>query len=213
LYGRRTEADNAVQTLLTEGFSRDQISVVAPDSAEAALSGTPKIAPIETLDTDTGKGAAIGGIAGFVGGLAALAIPGIGPVLAAGPLAAGLMGAGLGAAAGGIAGALKSHGIPEHDAERYSAEVGRGGCLVLVHADIAEADRAAALLDRSGAVQIDERDEKAGSSTSPAPRLTPDAIEAAKLKPGEGVRDRQKLGERRAAVYPGITGGGPTPAT
>jgi hypothetical protein len=212
LYDRRSEADAAVQDLVSEGFSRDQISVVSPDSAAGPAGDTPKIAPLESLDTDTGTTAAIGGMAGFIGGIAALAIPGIGPVLAVGPLAAGLMGAGIGAAAGGITGALKSHGIPEHHAARYSAAVGRGSCLVVVHAGMTEADRAASVLDRSGAIRIDETDEQVKDSAT-SPRLTADAVEAAKLKPGEGVRDRQKATERRAAVYPGVTGGGPTPAT
>src|SRR5687768_6739528 len=124
LYNRRSDAQNAVEDLVREGFSRDQISVVAPDSPAApSAGGEPHIGPIDTIgsDTNTGAGAAVGGLAGFLVGVAALAIPGVGPVLAAGPIAAGILGAGLGAAAGGIAGALTHHGIPEHHAGRYSA--------------------------------------------------------------------------------------------
>jgi hypothetical protein len=213
LYRRRSDAEKAVQDLVTEGFSRDQISVVAPDSAAADAAGTPKIGPLSDVESETGTGAAIGGIAGFIGGLAALAIPGIGPVLAAGPLAAGIMGAGIGAAAGGITGALRGHGIPEEHASRYSAAVGRGSCLVVVHTEEFYVDHAADVLDRAGALDVDEPDQHVGQGFGAGKTVTPEAVEAAKLKPGEGVRDRQKASERRAAVYPGITGGGPTPAT
>jgi hypothetical protein len=209
LYRRRTEAEKAVQDLVTEGFSRDQISVVAPDSPAAPPASAPHVGPIDTIGSDTkaGAGAAVGGLAGLFAGMAALAIPGIGPVIAAGPLAAGIMGAGIGAAVGGIAGALKQHGIPERHASRYSAAVGKGASLVVVHSDEPRVDHAADVLDRNGALDVDEPYEHVAASGA---QLTPGAIEAAKLKPGEGLRDRQRESERRVGVYPGITGSGPT---
>ena len=102
LYNHRSDAENAVEDLVREGFSRDRISVVAPDSPAAPSGGEPHIGPVDTIgsDTKTGAGAAVGGLAGFLVGIAALAIPGVGPVIAAGPLAAGILGAGLGAAGG-----------------------------------------------------------------------------------------------------------------
>ena len=208
LYRHRHEAEKAVQDLMSEGFSRDQISVIAPDSPAAPPTAAPDIGPIDTIGTGTsaGTGAAAGGLAGFLAGMAVLAIPGVGPVFAAGPLAAGILGAGIGAAAGGIVGVLKEHGVPEHHASGYSAAVGRGGSLVIVHADEAQVDDAADVLDRNGALDVDEPYEHM-ADTARAPR---EAVEAAKLKPGEGVRDRQRENERRAGVYPGITGGGPT---
>ena len=211
LYGSPSEAKKAVHDLETQGFSHDQISVVAAGSPNAAGSDTPNIAPLETIGSDTsaGTGAAVGSLAGFFAGMVALAIPGIGPIIAAGPLAAGLMGAGIGAAAGGIAGALRKHGIPEHHAGRYSEAIGRGACMVVVHAGETQVERAVNVLDRDGAIDVHEEYEHTTADTS-TPHLTPEAVEAAKLKPGEGLRDRQRQHERRVNVYPGITGSGPT---
>jgi hypothetical protein len=198
-----------VHDLESNGFVRDQISVVAAGSTNVPGTDTPNVGPIENIgsDTEAGTGAAVGSLAGFLAGMVALAIPGVGPIIAAGPLAAGLMGAGIGAAAGGITGALRKHGIPEEQAGRYSAAVGRGGCMVVVHADEARVDRAVNILDREGAINIHETEQPADTATS---RSRQGAVEAAKLKPGEGVRDRQRENERRVSVYPGITGGGPT---
>jgi hypothetical protein len=209
LYGSPREAKSAVHDLESQGFSHDQISVVAANSPNAPGSDTPNFAPLENIGSDTaaGTGAAVGTLTGFFAGMVALAIPGIGPIIAAGPLAAGLMGAGIGAAAGGIAGALRKHGIPEGHAGRYSEAIQRGACMVVVHADGTQADRAVSILDRDGAMNVHEDYE---TQDTTAPRLTPEAVEAAKLKPGEGVRDRQRENERRVGVYPGVTGGGPT---
>jgi uncharacterized membrane protein len=214
LYKRRTDAEKAAQELVDEGFSRDQISIVAPDSAAVTDSGTPNIGPLDNVGsgTDAGAGAAVGGFAGFMAGMAALAIPGIGPVLAVGPLAAGILGAGVGAAAGGIAGALKSHGISEHHATRYSEAVGRGGCLVMVHALENQVDHAADVLDRNSAVKVDEPEDMAETKSQPW-KITSESVKAARLKPGEGVRDRQRDHERRVGIYPGITGGGTSPTS
>jgi len=102
----------------------------------------------------------VGGVAGAAGWLAALglaAIPGIGPLLAAGPIMAALAGAGIGAAVGGITGALIGMGIPEEDAEVYEEGVHRGGTLVTVESDTAFADRVGDIMTRHGAVDIDRR--------------------------------------------------------
>ena len=213
LYQGRSDAEKAVQDLVSEGFARDTVSVVAPGKtapSSSSAADTPNIGPVDELGTgtDAGTGAAIGGFAGFVAGIAALALPGIGPILAAGPLAAGIMGAGIGAAAGGIAGALKRHGLPDTEAARYSAAVGRGGCLVMVHTSAQQVDHAADVLERNGAVDVDEPGEHAAATSGmPARRLTPEAVEAAKLTEGTGVRDRQRERERRVNVFPGVTGG------
>jgi hypothetical protein len=201
LYSNRAEAERAVQELVNEGFSKDTISVVAPGSAK----DSPHLGPLNEVGSDPGPGggAAVGGFAGFLAGMAALALPGIGPVLAVGPFAAGLMGAGIGAAAGGIAGALKGHGVPEEHATRYSEAVGKGDCLVMVHSDSGRVVQAVDILDRNRAVSVDE-------DSAETRATTPEALEAARTKPGESLRDRQRQQERRASVYPGITGGGPT---
>lgn len=160
------EAQNAVKDLVASGVEREDIGFMAnekhsvPDSAhlnesEGSLEG--KDAASGAL-AGAGAGAAVGGIAGLALSLASLAIPGIGPILAAGPIAAALTGAGIGAVAGGLIGGLTSLGVPEEEAHYYAEGVRRGGILVTVAADSdAEADRAAEVMKRHGAVDIDER--------------------------------------------------------
>jgi hypothetical protein len=105
-----------------------------------------------------GSGAALGGVLGLVAGVASLAIPGFGPVIAAGPIASALAGAGVGAVAGGLIGALVKLGVPEHEAHYYAEGVRRGGTLITVHARSEEtADCAAQVMRKHGATDIEER--------------------------------------------------------
>jgi uncharacterized membrane protein len=105
-------------------------------------------------------GAAAGGIGGLLLGLTPIVIPGIGPALAAGPLAATLMGAGLGAAAGGLMGALTDLGVPEEEAGYYAEGVRRGGVLVMVEAEEAMADRVVSILSHHHPIDLAERVEQ-----------------------------------------------------
>ena len=102
----------------------------------------------------------LGGAAGLVVGLMGLAIPGIGPIVAAGPIAAALAGAGVGAVAGGLIGGLTGVGVSEDDASYYAESVRRGGALVTVRADDSRADEAASLMRNHGAVDIERRVEQ-----------------------------------------------------
>jgi hypothetical protein len=151
-----------------------------------------------------------------VGGIIALAIPGIGPLLAVGPLAAGILGASAGAAAGGLVGVMKTHGVPEADVSRMTEAIRRGRVLLSVHVPHERVDQAADILQHSGALDVDEPTERVdvpvGTETQIRP-LSPDAAEAIKLKPGEGVMDKVRARERRVNVYPGFTGMGPSSTT
>ena len=217
LFETRTAAEHAVAALVREGFVRDDISVIAGDH-RTPDADVPNIGPQAGIGsgTDAGEGAALGGLAGFIGGIVALAIPGIGPLLAAGPLAAGLMGAGIGAATGGLVGALKGQGVPDLDATRLTDAIRKGRVLVSVHAPNDQVDRAAALLDDHGALDVDEpaeRIDSPGGSDQFKP-LSPEAVEAVRLQPGEGLKDRFVRGSgRRAQVFPGFTGMGPASTT
>ena len=120
-----------------------------------------------TKDSDTSAtakgavtGAVVGGGAGLAASLAGLAIPGIGPIIAAGPIVATLAGAGTGAVAGGLIGGLVDIGVPEDDAQYYAESVRRGGALVTVRADESRADEVTAILRRHGAVDIEGRVER-----------------------------------------------------
>jgi len=195
------------------GFSRDQISVVASqDRVTTSSSDTPHIGPIEQTGSmdDAGEKAAIGGMAGFVIGIAALAIPGIGPLIAAGPLAAALTGAAAGAATGGLIGALSHQGVPEEAAQRYSSAISAGRIMVTVRSDADRVDQAANILDRSGAIDIDEPAEHV-STYETGSRVDPNLQRATRFDESSSLVARQKDRERRVSVYPGITGGGSSP--
>jgi hypothetical protein len=161
LFKNMQDAEAAVHELQKEGFSRDQIGMVAADRSKDEA--TPDIGPIEGIGAEgrPGKGAAIGGAAGFVGGLLALAIPGIGPAIAAGPIAAALGGvalggAAIGAATGGLIGLLKERGVSEEEAEYFHEGIIRGGVLVSVYTTKDQADSAKEILEKHHPVDIDE---------------------------------------------------------
>jgi len=166
LFDNMQDAQGAVQALRDAGFTADNISVVANnasgDATSYETSGDGGTRAAEDAGFGMASGAVMGGLGGLLVGLGALAIPGVGPVIAAGSLATALgttaVGAGLGAAAGGLVGALVGAGIPEEDAHVYAEGVRRGGALVTVTADADEdADRAADILDSYNVVDIDER--------------------------------------------------------
>jgi stress response protein YsnF len=153
-------AGQVVRELVDSGFDRNRISVIAGDENRQYASqlerdtGT-RSSTTEDVGKGAGIGAAIGGVGGLLVGLGALAIPGIGPVIAAGPIAAGLAGAGIGAAAGGVIGALVDLGIPEDDANTYAESVRRGSVLVAVETTDDRVDHAARIMERAGLVDLD----------------------------------------------------------
>jgi len=158
------EAQNVVQDLVNGGFDRSRISIVAND-ANGEYANYSHDSDHGSAAEGAGAGAVTGtvagGVLGLLVGVGALAIPGIGPVLAAGPLAAALgstaLGAGIGAAAGGLLGGLIGAGVPEEDANYYAEGVRRGGTLVTVNSSDEMAENAYDIMQRHGAVDIDER--------------------------------------------------------
>lgn len=163
LYDDFKDAQEAVRELLDIGVSQERISLIANDvndelrdQNQRGLQGK-DTQPSGDVGSIAGVGAMMGGLAGFLLGLAALAIPGIGPVLAAGPMAAALAGAGLGALTGGFLGALMDAGVSKVDADRYAEGVRRGGTLLTVYTTEANADRVAELMNRHNPVNIEER--------------------------------------------------------
>lgn len=141
------DAQRAFDALQNKGFSRDEINFIANKDAHGA-----KADAAADVAADAGIGAALGGVGGLLLSLVGLAIPGIGPILAAGPIVAALGGAGIGAAAGGLIGALADSGIPEEHAHQYAEGVRQGDILITVQADGSRADLASRLLDENGAV-------------------------------------------------------------
>ncbi len=159
LFDSAAEAQAAVADLMQMGIPRDEISVVANRSDE--WSSDVPVQASDTVEEDTlvgaGVGAAIGGIGGLVMGLVVLPIPGIGPVLAAGPIVAALAGMGFGAAAGGLIGVLTGVGVPEEHAQHYAEGVRRGGTLVTIHATDDQARHVSVVLARRGSININAR--------------------------------------------------------
>src|SRR5882757_9258698 len=128
------EATEVVGLLKSAGFTAADISVLMPNAAgtrEFAVDNETK-AP-EGAATGAGTGAVLGGGLGWLAGIGALAIPGLGPLIAAGPIMAALGGAGVGGAVGGIVGALVGMGIPEYEAKRYEGMIQKGSVLLSVH--------------------------------------------------------------------------------
>lgn len=166
------EAQQVLRELQQRGYSRDDISVIANNArgqyseADGAEGKLPRDAPGTLSDTGAGSatgaaaGGVLGGAAGLVVGLMGLAIPGIGPIIAAGPIAAALAGAGVGAVAGGLIGGLTGVGVSEDDAGYYAESVRRGGALVTLRAEDSRAEEAATLMRDHGAVDIERRVEQ-----------------------------------------------------
>jgi len=157
------EAQAVVRDLVSAGIRREDIGFMAnekhavPGSAALNESEGQSHAASGAL-AGAGAGAALGGLGGLLLAAAPLAIPGIGPIIAAGPIAAALTGAGIGAVAGGLIGGLTNLGVPEDEAHYYAEGVRRGGILVTVAAeDEALADKAVGIMRQHGAIDIDER--------------------------------------------------------
>lgn len=156
IYRDQAMLENAVDTLRQEGFRSTDISVLFPENEGtkdfAHEKGTK--AP-EGVATGATSGAVIGGGLGWLVGIGALAIPGLGPFIAAGPIVAALAGAGAGGVVGGLTGALVGMGIPEYEAKRYEGRVKDGGILLSVHSDDSDwAKKAKEILERTGAQDV-----------------------------------------------------------
>lgn len=156
IYPTYANVESGVDALKAAGFRNTDISVLFPENVGskdfAHEKGTK--APEGVTAGATG-GAVVGGVLGWLAGIGALAIPGIGPFIAAGPIMAALAGVGVGGAIGGITGALIGMGIPEYEAKRYEGRIREGGILLSVHSDSSEwTKRAKIILEQTGAQDI-----------------------------------------------------------
>jgi hypothetical protein len=166
IYKSVPQAELAVDRIITAGFMSNDISVLLPDNQstkEFAHEKNTK-AP-EGTTTGAATGGVIGGTLGLLAGIGALAIPGVGPFIAAGPIMGALAGLGAGGAVGGLLGALVGMGMPEYEAKRYEGRVKSGGVLLSVHCDTSdEISRAKELLKATGAEDIASSGEKSVST-------------------------------------------------
>ena len=156
IYPNRTSVESAVDALKAAEFRNSDISVLFPENAGTKDFAHEKDtkAP-EGATAGAGTGAVLGGGLGWLAGIGALAIPGLGPFIAAGPIMAALAGAGVGGAVGGLTGALVGMGIPEYEAKRYEGRVKDGGILLSVHSDDSQwTKKAKEILERTGAQDV-----------------------------------------------------------
>ena len=156
IYTLLSSADNATDTLVRSGFAPTDISALLPENLGFRQIGTEKAtkAP-EGTAMGAGSGAVLGGALGLLAGIGALAIPGVGPLIAAGPIMAALAGIGVGGTVGGFTGALIGFGIPEFEAKRYEGRVQKGGILLSVHCETSEEiKRAKEIMKNTGAEDI-----------------------------------------------------------
>lgn len=164
IYPNQGALELGVEALQADGFRNTDISVLFPENEGtkdfAHVKGTK--AP-EGASAGAGSGAVVGGALGWLVGIGALAIPGVGPFIAAGPIMAALAGAGVGGAIGGLGGALVGLGIPEYEAKRYEGRIVNGGILLSVHADDSDwTKRAKTILEKTGAEDIASTGETKG---------------------------------------------------
>jgi hypothetical protein len=157
IYPDRGSFEAGITALRDAGFRSGDISAVVPERDVTTKDLAHEIhskAP-EGIAVGAGTGVVAGGVLGWLAGIGALAIPGIGPLLAAGPIVAALAGAGAAGAAGGLVGGLVGAGMPEIEAKRYAGRIREGGYLVSVHGDDGEwARRAKEILQTTGAHDV-----------------------------------------------------------
>jgi hypothetical protein len=166
IYPTRAAAESAVDQLIAAGFSNQDVSVLMADKQGARDFAAEKNtkAP-EGATTGAVAGGAVGGTLGLLAGIGALAIPGVGPLIAAGPIMGALAGLGVGGTVGGLVGLLVGMGIPEYEAKRYEGRVKDGGILVSIHCDSSdEVSRAKDILKKTGGEDVASSGEK-GVST------------------------------------------------
>jgi len=175
IYPNEMSLRTGVETLQREGFRAEDISVLFAENQGtkdfAHEKGTK--AP-EGAATGAGSGAVVGGVLGWLAGIGTIAIPGVGPFIAAGPIMAALAGAGVGGAVGGLTGAVIGAGIPEYEAKRYEGLVKNGGILLSVHCDNSEwTSKAKDILGKTGADDVSSAGESSADyaeSDKPRPR-------------------------------------------
>ncbi len=174
IYRTRMDAERGVDSLIQSGFRNEDISALLQDNQ-----GTKDFAHEKDTKAPEGvtagatTGAVIGGTLGLLAGIGALAIPGLGPFIAAGPIMGALAGVGTGGVVGGIVGALIGLGIPEYEAKRYEGMIKEGGILVSVHCDNSDwVSRAKDIMERTGAHDVSSAGEaSADYEKSDKPRV------------------------------------------
>jgi hypothetical protein len=167
IYTTIAGADQGTDALVRAGFSATDVSALLPENLGFKQIGTEKNSKApEGAAAGAGSGAVLGGALGLLAGIGALAIPGVGPFIAAGPIMAALAGIGVGGAVGGFTGALIGLGIPEYEAKRYEGRIQKGAILLSVHCDTSDQIKLAKdVMKRTGAEDISSTGEASSDSS------------------------------------------------
>jgi hypothetical protein len=181
IYPSQASAEAAVDTLKNAGFRNTDISVLFPDNQGTKDFAVDKETKAPEGATTGGiTGGVIGGALGWLAGIGALAIPGVGPFIAAGPIMGMLGGIGVGGVVGGLTGALIGMGIPEYEAKRYEGRIRKGGILLSVHCDTSDwVKRGKTILEQTGAEDISSAGEASadfGKTDRPDVRYEEDPV-------------------------------------
>jgi hypothetical protein len=211
IYATPATAENAVDHLLTVGFTNSAISVLLPDDESTrAFAHEKNTKAPEGTATGVATGGLIGGTLGLLAGIGALAIPGVGPLIAAGPIMAALAGVGAGGAVGGVVGALVGMGIPEYEAKRYEGAVKGGGTLLSVHCDNSDQiDAAKRALKDTGARDISATGEEGSRDSRDSGDRREDRLERQEASEGvfaDGKPQPLDYGNRVAGEYEPVGG-------
>ena len=179
IYSTREQVEEAIQALRANGFRTEDISILFSENE-----GSKDFAHVKSTKAPEGAsagaagGAVVGGVLGWLVGIGAIAIPGVGPFIAAGPIMAALAGAGAGGAVGGVAGSLVGLGIPEYEAKRYEGRIRKGGYLLSVHCDNSDwVSKGKEILRQSGAEDVSSTGEATAdfaAGDKPQPRRAGD---------------------------------------
>ncbi len=177
IYRNRDAASKAVDALRSAGFRNTDISALLPENqGNKDFKHEKNTKAPEGTATGAASGAVLGGALGWLAGIGALAIPGVGPFIAAGPIMAALAGVGAGAVTGGLVGGLTGLGMPEYEAKRYEGRIKEGGILLSVHCDSSDwVRRAKDILESTGAEDIASAGEAGADyakTDRPIPRST-----------------------------------------
>jgi len=175
IYPNRVALEEGLVALRDANFRHEDISILHPNNEGTKDFGHEKASKApEGASAGAGTGAVIGGVLGWLAGVGAIAIPGVGPFIAAGPILAALAGVGAGGVVGGITGSLIGLGIPEYEAKRYEGRIKKGGILISVHCDDSDwTHKAKSILEETGAADVSSTGEARADfakSDKPLPR-------------------------------------------
>lgn len=196
VFYKEREASQAIEDLKSQGFLTEDISVIGrnKDDIESISEETGTKAP-EGMASGAATGGLLGGVTGLLAGIGALAIPGIGPIVAAGPIAATLAGAVVGAGTGGLVGGLIGLGFPEDEAKTYDKYVDEGHILVMVEADSTQANTVYSVFRSHNSANADRYNDEtdvSGEVTDTTRSSVTDTVDAAFN--GSGLEGRHDTG-------------------